>query len=388
MSATDRHNIIRAATSAAQLEFVSAIACRRRPQGRACPGTIAVQRVEQPTAQISWKCTGCGDSGVIVGFEGGPDDLRQVAIEGTTARKRRKLRVSVQEYGSWISGELVSYDSIDRRTLYSAIYSKGNIALSASVDELDTLLDALAADIHHEKRPTRRRTLEWIYDEIHDKLPASRHNAVVPSPELPADPTSAYGHGFLSAVVAGPMVMPSAWLQRFLAMQLSIDDLNAAAARVMGAHNEVAQQLVERRESFGEITLRLAKSDQTGGELIEWQRGFCDAMDLNTDGWTQFLGDAEHKTLLEPLIFIGDLANDPDRRDWLADRTLRQNLGRAVGVMTVRIWELYRDEVMKPLDFERETPARREPKVSRNAPCPCGSSKKYKRCCGAPLHSL
>jgi preprotein translocase subunit SecA len=29
-------------------------------------------------------------------------------------------------------------------------------------------------------------------------------------------------------------------------------------------------------------------------------------------------------------------------------------------------------------------PVRRaEPKVGRNDPCPCGSGKKYKRCCGA-----
>jgi preprotein translocase subunit SecA len=25
---------------------------------------------------------------------------------------------------------------------------------------------------------------------------------------------------------------------------------------------------------------------------------------------------------------------------------------------------------------------RSKPKVGRNAPCPCGSGKKYKRCCG------
>ena len=35
-----------------------------------------------------------------------------------------------------------------------------------------------------------------------------------------------------------------------------------------------------------------------------------------------------------------------------------------------------------------ETPAARKPakrknkKVGRNAPCPCGSGKKYKKCCG------
>ena len=30
------------------------------------------------------------------------------------------------------------------------------------------------------------------------------------------------------------------------------------------------------------------------------------------------------------------------------------------------------------------TPVRVENKVGRNDPCPCGSGKKYKKCCGAP----
>jgi curved DNA-binding protein CbpA len=35
-------------------------------------------------------------------------------------------------------------------------------------------------------------------------------------------------------------------------------------------------------------------------------------------------------------------------------------------------------------EYETEQPVRRaEPKVGRNDPCPCGSGKKYKRCCGA-----
>ena len=33
----------------------------------------------------------------------------------------------------------------------------------------------------------------------------------------------------------------------------------------------------------------------------------------------------------------------------------------------------------------RPEPVRREaPKVGRNDPCPCGSGKKFKQCCGAP----
>lgn len=35
------------------------------------------------------------------------------------------------------------------------------------------------------------------------------------------------------------------------------------------------------------------------------------------------------------------------------------------------------------VDGEGQTPVRRsQPKVGRNEPCPCGSNKKYKKCCG------
>jgi uncharacterized protein len=34
-------------------------------------------------------------------------------------------------------------------------------------------------------------------------------------------------------------------------------------------------------------------------------------------------------------------------------------------------------------DFYPETYVRPEPKVGRNEPCPCGSGKKYKKCCGS-----
>ena len=38
----------------------------------------------------------------------------------------------------------------------------------------------------------------------------------------------------------------------------------------------------------------------------------------------------------------------------------------------------YRIEHLTP-----RTPARREAQPERNDPCPCGSGKKFKKCCGA-----
>jgi len=51
----------------------------------------------------------------------------------------------------------------------------------------------------------------------------------------------------------------------------------------------------------------------------------------------------------------------------------RARFGRADGR-----WQYVDGEMVKPKPVVRDTP-----KVGRNEPCPCGSGKKYKRCCGA-----
>jgi len=51
---------------------------------------------------------------------------------------------------------------------------------------------------------------------------------------------------------------------------------------------------------------------------------------------------------------------------------------KAVGVTGEDIRSLLKD-----IQSNKETPFRRESiKVGRNDPCPCGSGKKYKKCCG------
>ena len=40
-------------------------------------------------------------------------------------------------------------------------------------------------------------------------------------------------------------------------------------------------------------------------------------------------------------------------------------------------WYFYDGKMVSPGQFRRDTP-----KVGRNDPCPCGSGKKYKKCCG------
>ena len=39
-------------------------------------------------------------------------------------------------------------------------------------------------------------------------------------------------------------------------------------------------------------------------------------------------------------------------------------------------------QVAKPIIVVEQKTAKAETKIGRNSPCPCGSGKKYKNCCG------
>jgi hypothetical protein len=48
-----------------------------------------------------------------------------------------------------------------------------------------------------------------------------------------------------------------------------------------------------------------------------------------------------------------------------------------------RLWDGLEEDRLRSMGLKGPEPVRREtPKTGRNAPCPCGSGKKYKKCCG------
>jgi hypothetical protein len=49
----------------------------------------------------------------------------------------------------------------------------------------------------------------------------------------------------------------------------------------------------------------------------------------------------------------------------------------------VRHYRMYREAIDERNAQSSSTPVRSQPKPGRNQPCPCGSGKKYKRCCWA-----
>lgn len=140
--------------------------------------------------------------------------------------------------------------------------------------------------------------------------------------------------------------------------------------------------------------------DPAPGKL--WARGFIDGMSLSPSDWEGAINDKEVAgsafTAVAALAFEGDPAVPHDLRP--AEPDIRERLLAVVAELVPLIYDYFtpqRDRAAAAfggaaadlsdrwLDrWHQLAPYRREgPKIGRNEPCPCGSGKKYKRCCGA-----
>jgi len=78
-------------------------------------------------------------------------------------------------------------------------------------------------------------------------------------------------------------------------------------------------------------------------------------------------------------------ANQPEQKAMII-RIYRKLIEAGVDVnddKAVKKWVMKHPEILKGGDVvEVKTFHREQPKIGRNDPCPCGSGKKYKKCCG------
>ena len=112
-----------------------------------------------------------------------------------------------------------------------------------------------------------------------------------------------------------------------------------------------------------------------GGVL--WTRGYLAGVGSRTADWAPLIRNEQLvDTLLAPLFAMQP---DPERggKSKLS-REQRQGLIRALPEIALATKAHWQGE-WHPL---LEAPAPRAVKTGRNDPCPCGSGKKYKRCCG------
>ena len=201
--------------------------------------------------------------------------------------------------------------------------------------------------------------------------------------------------GFFAALHCSPdLVMPSQYLGDILGDQS--DDANAFDGEeeaqtffslLMQHWNHVGSQL---REDEMFLPLLLEEDGTAYGN--DWAQGFLQGIEHNRDEWQVLLDDEDHAGSMIPIFVLAhEHSSDPELRPYsepISDER-REELIVAMAAGTMRIYRYFENhrEFSAHERSHAGTYRRETEKVGRNDPCPCGSGKKYKKCCGNPtLH--
>lgn len=158
--------ITQAATAGvAGVGWVSALPCMRRPGHRACPGTIEVARTDVPPS-IHWRCTSCGDDGVISGWEQSPFDLRC----GPGAKDGEEIVVVVDAGVAATLRSLMLVDIASERLVFRAGATERGVKLAGDEDDFEELIGYVAAEANHEEDQRRRKRLDTAFDVLSKAL--------------------------------------------------------------------------------------------------------------------------------------------------------------------------------------------------------------------------
>jgi hypothetical protein len=155
-------DITRAATAGqAGTGWTSALPCHRRPGNRACRGRIVVLRGD-PSEPIQWRCSACGDEGVISNWAGSPYDLRPETP--TPGGRLRRIPLTAEAAAALRDLSLLDPDS--ERLVYAMRADGTRTILTATDEDLDELIGAGAAEANHEPNRRRQHRLDAALDAL------------------------------------------------------------------------------------------------------------------------------------------------------------------------------------------------------------------------------
>ena len=194
--------------------------------------------------------------------------------------------------------------------------------------------------------------------------------------------------GFVAGLVVCPeLIKPSEWLPVVWGSDGgedspfdSLDHLKRVLGLVMEHYNRVARTLMERPDHYGPLFAVDRRSDEILWEL--WIAGFEKAVKLRPGAWKQFLAaDPETAQAMAGLLTLADVDRQDPRFSQEQLDALTAAAPDQIGpwVVALNEWRLAHRELghIPPSPFPAQAA-----NVGRNDPCPCGSGKKYKKCCG------
>ena len=220
--------------------------------------------------------------------------------------------------------------------------------------------------------------------------PASLWMGLLASPMAPKRAMSILElDGYLTGIIVAPSpIRPSRWMAGLWADDQSVFDdamqLQSALDAVGLMFNTLSTRIersLQRLETARICDYRPAFQPAAGkpshDAVRTWARGFWKAMALAPAEWTALAADERLQPIITPLVGFIEL-DDPK---FVPAEDIEERLDDAAAGIPRAILVLRK---IAQLRASRISAARStgRAKLGRNDHCPCGSGKKYKRCCG------
>jgi uncharacterized protein len=191
--------------------------------------------------------------------------------------------------------------------------------------------------------------------------------------------------GFMTALVVGPeLVLPSEYLPHIWGsadgegpIYDGLEQTRFVIDLFMRHWNTVARRL-DADYPHAPVLLDDTPGDQARG----WANGFLLGVGIRPAAWEPMLRHAKAGSLVASIAAL--IADEIEGENDPPTPEERAEIVETLPAITLLIRKFWRGDGRN--EFRQEPT--RSSKIGRNEPCPCGSGKKYKKCCGAATGSV
>ena len=184
--------------------------------------------------------------------------------------------------------------------------------------------------------------------------------------------------GFMMALLSGPDALnPTNWLPEILGEESLFDakERTEIERLVMAMAADMRMKLNEKILP----DLWFYEDEAGNPDFYTWCNAYLYALDIVPTDWFEVVDQEEFEDLFYPIMALGGIYDDEENGEvilHLNEKELTQ-LESDLPHVLLDIYWYWQAIINKPQTVRREGE-----KVGRNDPCPCGSGKKYKACCG------
>jgi len=205
--------------------------------------------------------------------------------------------------------------------------------------------------------------------------------------------------GLLFTIICSPeLIVPSEWLPLVFneqdARYANQDEAQEVVQALMGLYNRINTQIIEVKINLPEdVALHDSAMDNVGelAALGQWSNGFIRGHNWLIELWDHYTPDELQDELASVLMVLSffnsrELANAfYDEISASSDTTLEEFAGTMFDMcdnaMNSYAYLSHSIQTALAEQGQPQQPFVHDEKVGRNDPCPCGSGKKYKKCC-------